>query len=58
MKKAIAAFMSAVMLILSAVPSLTAAAAEKKTAWVKGDANGDGAMSISDVTCIQNYLAD
>ena len=50
--------MSAVMLILSAAPSLTAAAAEKKTAWVKGDANGDGAVSISDVTCIQNYLAD
>ena len=50
--------MSAVMLILSAAPSLTAAAAEKKTAWVKGDANGDGTVSISDVTCIQNYLAD
>ena len=46
------------MLILSAAPSLTAAAAEKKTAWVKGDANGDGTVSISDVTCIQNYLAD
>ena len=46
------------MLALNAAPSLTAAAAEKKTAWVKGDANGDGTVSISDVTCIQNYLAD
>ena len=58
MKKAIAAFVSAVTLILSAAPSLTASAAETKTAWVKGDANGDGYVSISDVTCIQNYLAD
>lgn len=34
--------MSAVMLILSAAPSLTAAAAEKKTAWLKGFCEREG----------------
>ena len=59
MKKALkyfTVFCTAAICILAV--SVTANAVNTETKYLRGDANGEGIVSISDVTAIQRHLAD
>lgn len=55
MKKALLPILVTVIAVLVMIPMFTASAERKK---ILGDADGDGTVSITDVTMIQLHLAD
>ena len=55
MKKALLPVLMIIIAVLVMIPMFTASAEHKK---ILGDADGDGVVSITDVTAIQLHLAD